>query len=300
MTNPRLRGILSMLAAVAAFAGMDAVLKLFAGHYPPMQVTALRGAASLPFLLLVLAVNRRWTELRSTRPGLHLLRGVLAIVMMWCFVYAVSELSLASAYAIFFVSPLLVTALSVPILGEHVEPRRWITIGIGLLAVIWMLDPGPGLLLRLGALGALMSAAAYAVSAVTVRILTRTDSTTAMVFWFLLLMTLFAGVLAAPSWVVLRAEHWLWLPLLGLLGALGQHFITEAFRLAPASVVAPFEYTALVWVVALDYVFWNALPGGRVLSGAAVVIGCGLYLIHLERQLHLELAARAEGPGTTR
>lgn len=300
MPDSRLRGILSMLAAVAAFACMDAVLKLFAGHYPPMQVTALRGAASLPFLVAVFAVRGNWGELRTTRPGLHLLRGVLAIVMMWGFVYAVSQLSLASAYAIFFVSPLLVTALSVPILGEHVERRRWVTIGVGLAAVIWMLDPGPGLLLRLGALGALMSAAAYAVSAVTVRILTRTDSTTSMVFWFLLLMTLFAGALALPGWVAVRSEHWPWLALLGLLGALGQHFITEAFRLAPASVVAPFEYTALVWVVALDFVFWDVLPGARVISGAAVVIGCGLYLIQLERQLHLEVAARAEGPGTTR
>jgi drug/metabolite transporter (DMT)-like permease len=289
-----------MLAAVAAFAGMDAVLKLFAGHYPPIQVTALRGAASLPFLLAVLAWNRSWGELRTRRPGLHLLRGLLAIVMMWGFVYAVSELTLASAYAIFFVSPLLVTALSVPLLGEHVEGRRWVTIGVGLMAVIWMLDPGPGLFGRLGSLGALLAAAAYAISAVTVRILTRTDSTTAMVFWFLALMTLFAGVLALPGWVPLRPEHWSWLALLGFLGALGQQFITEAFRLAPASVVAPFEYTALVWVVALDFVFWDALPGARVLSGAAVVICCGLYLIQLERQLHLELAARAEGPGTAR
>lgn len=289
-----------MLAAVAAFAGMDAVLKLLAGHYPPMQVTALRGASSLPFLIAVFALRGNWAELRTARPGLHLARGVLAIVMMWGFVYAVSELSLASAYAIFFVSPLLVTALSVPILGEHVELRRWATIGIGLVAVIWMLKPGPDLLLRLGSLGALLAAAAYAVSAVTVRILTRTDSTTAMVFWFLALMTLFAGALALPGWVAVQGGHWPWLALMGLLGALGQQFITEAFRLAPASVVAPFEYTALVWVVALDYLFWDTLPGSRVLSGAAVVIGCGLYLIYLERQLHLELAARAEGPGTTR
>ncbi|MCL4792839.1 MAG: DMT family transporter, partial [Gammaproteobacteria bacterium] len=242
MNDQRLRGIGSMLLAVAFFAGMDAVLKLFAANYPPLEVAALRGAASLPYLLLLFAWTGSWRQLRPVNWQLHLGRGVLALIMLSGFIYAVGQLSLADAYAIFFVAPLFVTALSVPMLGEHVGWRRWLAILAGLLGVLWMLQPGATRLSLLGAIGALVAAAAYAGSAITARMLTRTDSTASMVFWFLVLLTVFAGLLALPDWVALERRHWWWLALLGLLGAFGQHFITEAFRCAPASVVAPFEY----------------------------------------------------------
>ena len=300
MTDQRLRGIGAMLFAVAFFAGMDAVLKLFAASYPPLQVAALRGAASLPYLLLLFAYTGSWRKLRPVRWGLHLGRGVLALIMLSGFIYAVSQLSLADAYAIFFVAPLFVTALSVPMLGEHVGWRRWLAIGVGLLGVLWMLQPDTSRLSLLGAVGALISAGAYAGSAITARMLTRTDSTASMVFWFLVLLTVFAGLLAWPDWVPLQREHWLWLALLGLLGAFGQHFITEAFRCAPASVVAPFEYAALLWAVGLDWLFWSALPSARVWTGGALVIASGLYLIWRERALHIELAAAIEAPGSPR
>jgi drug/metabolite transporter (DMT)-like permease len=234
------------------------------------------------------------------RWGLHLGRGVLALIMLTGFIYAVSQLSLADAYAIFFVAPLFVTALSVPVLGEHVDWRRWAAISAGLCGVLWMLQPGATRLSLLGAVGALLAAAAYAGSAITARMLTRTDSTASMVFWFLVLLTVFAGLLALPDWVPLQREHWLWLALLGLLGAFGQHFITEAFRCAPASVVAPFEYTAMLWAVGLDWLFWSALPSSRVWTGGALVIVSGLYLIWRERVLHIELAAAIEAPGSPR
>ncbi len=97
--------------------------------------------------------------------------------------------------------------------------------------------------------------------------MTRTESTEALVFWFLVLLTIFAGVLALPGWQPIRGDHWGWLALLGLFGALGQHFITEAFRNAPASVIAPFEYTAMLWAVAIDWLFWSTCP--RPGSGSA-------------------------------
>lgn len=300
MNDQRLRGIGSMLLAVAFFAGMDGVLKLFAASYPPLEVAALRGAASLPYLLMLFAYTGSWRQLRPVNWKLHLGRGVLALVMLSGFIYAVGQLSLADAYAIFFVAPLFVTALSVPMLGEHVGWRRWLAISTGLIGVLWMLQPGSTRLSLIGAVGALVAAVAYAGSAITARMLTRTDSTASMVFWFLVLLTVFAGLLAWPDWVPLRREHWLWLALLGLLGAFGQHFITDAFRFAPASVVAPFEYTAMLWAVGLDWIFWSALPSSRVWTGGALVIASGLYLIWRERVLHIELAAVIEAPGSPR
>ncbi|MBL8200157.1 MAG: DMT family transporter [Chromatiales bacterium] len=285
------RGIGFMLVAVACFAGMDAVLKVLSTTYPALQVGALRGASSLPFVLASVAVTRRWRELRVVRWELHLVRGVLALIMLWGFVTAVSVLSLADAYAIFFIAPLIVTAVAVPLLKEHVDWRRWVAIGVGLSGVLWMLQPGGSTLNIYGAIGALAAAVAYALASVSVRVMTKTESTVSLVFWFLVLLTLFAGVLALPGWVPIRGDHWPWLALLGVFGALGQHFITEAFRHAPASVIAPFEYTAMLWAVAIDWVFWSTWPGSRIWLGAALVVACGLYLIWRERQLHHEVVA---------
>jgi drug/metabolite transporter (DMT)-like permease len=291
MNPSHLSGIGNMLLATALFAAMDAILKVLAGHYPTFQVGFLRGAASLPFILLPWLLTGRLREFRPHRPFLHLARGVLALIMMAGFIYAVRELSLADAYAIFFVAPLLVTALSVPFLGERVDWQRWVAISIGLAGVIAMLRPSGTNLSLLGALGALVSATAYALSAITVRVLARTDSNAATVLWFLVLLTLFSGLLAINEWIPVRRADWPWIALLGLIGAGGQFFITRAFRLAPASVIAPFEYTAMLWAVSLDFVFWSVLPSGRVYFGGGLVVTCGLYLLWRERQLHVRQSA---------
>lgn len=279
-----------MLIAVALLASMDAVLKVFAGYYPPMQVAAMRGAASLVFVLLLAAVQGSWGGLRPVRWGLHLVRGLLAVVMLGGFIFAISRLSLADAYSIFFVAPLLVAALSVPLLGEHVSWRRWAAIGVGMAAVVYMLQPTGTGLTMLGALGALASALAYALTVITSRVLTRTDTTASMVFSFLILLTVFAGLIALPGWLAIRDQDWVWLGVLGIVGAAGQHFMTDAFRHAPPPVLAPFEYTAMLWAVAFDWLVWSTLPSTRVYLGGTLVIACGLYLIWRERSLGTELA----------
>lgn len=284
MRSQRLRGIAAMLIAVGFFALMDTFLKLFSTHYPALEVSALRGAASVPFVLLSVLLTGRLRSLKPVRWRLHLLRGVLAIVMLTTFVYAVRLLPLADAYSVFLAAPLIVTALSVPLLGERVDARRWIAIGIGMLGVLVVLRPSGIGLASFGALAALISALCYALSAISVRVLTRTDSTASMVFWFMLMLAVFAGILAAPNWVPLQREHWPWLVAVGIFGAFGQHFITEAFRHAPASIVAPFEYTALLWAVAIDWVVWRHAPAPAMLAGGAIIIGCGLFLILLERR----------------
>ena len=293
MQHSRLRGIASMLAAVAFFAGMDAVLKVLSETYSPMQVGALRGASSLPFVLASVAITRSWRELKPVRWGLHILRGVLALIMLWGFVAAVHVLSLANAYAIFFVAPLIVTAAAGPLLGEKVDWQRWLAIAVGLSGVLWMLRPDGTSLNVFGAASAFIAAVAYAFAAISVRVMTRTESTAALVFWFLVLLTVFAGALALPQWKPIRVEHWPWLALLGLCGALGQHFITEAFRNAPASVIAPFEYTAMLWAVTIDWVFWDTWPSQHLWVGAGLIIACGLYLLWREHAVGRDEAATA-------
>src|SRR6266403_505332 len=141
MRQARLRAIALMIAAVAVFSGMDALLKLLSAHYPPMEVTVLRGAASLPFMLLPLLFTGRWRDLRIRRFPMHVLRGLLGVVALGGFIYAVRVLSLANAYAVFLSAPLIVTALSVPLLKEHADARNWAAIFLGLAGVLTMLRP---------------------------------------------------------------------------------------------------------------------------------------------------------------
>ncbi len=281
------RAAVMMLAAVLMFALMDAGLKTLAAHYPPLQVATLRGLSSLP-LVLIWAL---WTvgpkPLLRIRWPLHLLRGVLGILMMSSFVYALKRLPLSTAYSIFFVAPLLITALSVLILGERVGPRRWTAIAIGLLGVLTVLRPtGEGVFTWAG-LAVLVAALGYAVSAITVRVLARTDSNQAMVVWLLAMMAFGAGLLAWPDWVPLRAQDVWIIAVIGIAGSLGQYTITEAFRRGEASLIAPLEYTALVWGVALDLALWGVLPDAITWMGAAIIISSGLYLLRRER-VHAE------------
>ena len=281
------RGMLLMLASVGLFSLMDAALKTLSAHYPPFQVAALRGLSSLP-LVLAWAL---WTvgpmPLLRVRWPLHLLRGVLGIAMMASFVYALKRLPLSTAYSIFFVAPLLITALSVPILGEKVGPRRWTAIAVGLVGVLVVLRPTGTGVMSMAGLAVLVAATGYAVSAITVRVLARTDSTQAITFWLLALMALGAGALAFPNWVPLRAQDAWIIGGIGVAGALGQYTITEAFRLGEASLIAPLEYTALLWGVLLDLTLWGVLPDSVTWLGAAIIIASGLYLIRREK-VHAE------------
>jgi drug/metabolite transporter (DMT)-like permease len=272
-----------MIAAVAVFSLMDGILKLLAMRYPPLEVAALRGATSLPFTLAPVLIAGKLRDLAPRRWPMHLLRGVLMTGVIAGFIYAVRELSLANTYSVFLSAPLIVAALSVPLLRERLNWRNWLAIVVGFAGVLVMLRPSTSGLAGFGALAALLGATAYALSAIAVRVLTRTDTTVSVVFWTVGLMTVFAGAIAAPGWVPIALADWKWLVALGVLAAAGQYLLTEAFRSAPPSVVSPFEYSARLWGVGIDRVVWHVLPSLRVCLGGGIVIASGLYLIWHER-----------------
>jgi drug/metabolite transporter (DMT)-like permease len=291
-----------MVVAVFVFSCMDALLKFFVEFYPPMQVSALRGFASIPFLLVPALLTGKMADLKPVRWSLILVRGLLSLVVMGGFMYAVQVLSLADAYAIFLSAPLIVTALSVPFLGERVGWRRWAAICVGLAGVIAMLRPTTEGLLTIGALGAFVSAICYAFNAIMLRVLARTETAVAVVFWQFILLSLFSTgiVYAFWDWEPVRLDHLGWLALLGLTGAIAARLMTEAFRLAPPSVIAPFEYSALLWGVAIDWAFWQTLPGASVYFGGGIVIASGLYIIWRERRTTVaQLAPAPGGSGAT-
>lgn len=278
-----LRGALTMLCAVSFLSLMDAGLKELAQHYPPFQVSALRGLASWPLALVWVLASTGPRTLLQVRWPLHLLRGVLGVMMMATFVYAISQLPLTTAYTLFFIAPMLITALSVPLLGERVGRGRWLAIAAGFGGVLIALRPTGEGLLTWASVGVLLAATAYAVSAITVRVLARTDSTQSMVFWLLTCMAAGSALLAWPQWVTIQREHWALIVGIGVVGILGQYAITEAFRHGEASVIAPLEYTALAWAVSFDLLLWGVLPDRWTWAGAAVIVASGLYLIRHER-----------------
>ncbi len=299
MNNSNLRSIVAMLIAVGFFALMDAVLKTLAARYPVLQIAALRGLTALPLVLIYIAWRGAWHTVLRVRWPLHLLRGVLGIVMLTLFTLGVRTLPLSAAYTLFFIAPLLITALSVPVLKERVPAAHWWAIGVGFIGVLIALRPSGGELqaglATVGGLAVLGAALCYAVAAVAGRLASRTDSSEALILTMMVAMAVGAGALALPNWQpIARAD----LPLLlalAITGFGGQLAITEAFRHGQASIVAPFEYSALAWGLGLDWLIWQALPSSHTWLGAAIVIGSGLYLIRREKRIS-EVHATAEHP----
>lgn len=283
MKSGNAQGVLAMFIAVAAFSFMDALLKLFAAHYPPLQVGALRAMASLPFVLIPLMWQGRLADLKIRRLGLHLLRGLLGVVMLATFVYALAAAPLASVYSIYMAAPLLIAALAALWLGERADSGRWLAIIVGLIGVFVILQPRPDGLPLWAGIAATVSALCYALTVILARVLTRSENSPSMVFSFLLIVTVVAGALALPDWIAIRPSDWGLIAATGGLGAIGQHYITEAFRHAEAAVVAPIEYTALLWGLGIDWIFWQVLPDGIMLSGAGIIIAAGVYVALRER-----------------
>ena len=271
-----------MLIAVAMFALMDTAMKLLAAHYPAMQVTALRSLSSLPLLCGYIAYRRKFSGLFKVRWPIQLLRGVLGIAMLTLFAFALKSLPLADTYSIFFIAPALITALSVVILKEKVDAMQWVAIVVGLAGVLVVLRPEGANFISLAGLAVLGSAVCYAISAISSRILSRSDSSEHIMFWLLVMMGVGSVALCWNSWLPIRREDWLIIAGLALSGFFGQLAITIAFSTGKASTVAPFEYSALAWGVAIDWLLWQTLPDLYTLLGAAIIIGSGIYLVRRE------------------
>ena len=279
-----LRAIAAMMAACALFACMDAILKALSGAYPPLQVAALRGLSAMPLVCLYVLWRREMGAVfsRHLRWRLHLLRGVITLLMLALFTFGLKTLGLAEAYTLTFVAPFIITMLSVPMLKETVPPRHWVAIAVGMGGVVVALRPDQTAFLSVGALAVLVAAACYAVSNVVGRVISRTEPSATLVFWTTFAMALGGGVLSAAEWVDISPAHWPLLAGLAVSGFLGQLAISEAFRHGQASAVAPFEYTALAWAVALDWLIWHTVPDAYTLGGGAIIIASGIYLIRRE------------------
>ncbi|WP_424947939.1 DMT family transporter [Candidatus Spongiihabitans sp.] len=274
-------GIVLMLVGIAAFSVMDATIKWLTADFPVPQVVALRSWFGLPLLCLLAHFEGGLGALKTSRPLAHIGRYILVLALSFSFFWALSQMKLADVVAITFAAPIFITLLSVPLLKEAVGLRRWAAIGAGFCGVLIMLRPGAGVF-QWAALVALGSAAVYALLMITTRALKSTESTVALMLYPQLGMTL-TGIIIAPFfWVSPSLGDLGLFALAGLFGSIGVICLTHAFRLAPAAVVSPFEYSALIWATLLGFLLWRELPDTPTMVGVGIVVASGLYIIYRE------------------
>ena len=293
------RAILLKLVSTLLFAFMNALIRWLGDIVPLGQVVFFRSAFAILPVLLFYAWRRELTAaVRTSRVGGHFGRGLIGAAGMFLNFGALARLPLADVTAISFAAPLITVALAALLLKERVRIFRWSAVTVGLVGVVVMLLPK----LSVGHLAAMTSAATVgalcaaggaltnAGSVIQTRRLTDTETTSSIVFYFSFFCAL-AGLASLPfGWAWLSPLELAGLVMVGILGGIAHLLLTDSYRYAPASVVAPFDYTAMLWAFVLGYGLFGELPDRFIVAGAAIVIVAGLFVIWRERQLGLERA----------
>jgi drug/metabolite transporter (DMT)-like permease len=272
--------------AIFSYAVVDAATKLLRLDYGfgTWQILLL---TRIPPLIVALALTAQATgspfRLKTAFPKWHLLRGFLVALTGFAFFDGLKYLPLADCIVLAFAAPVFVTALSGPLLGERVGWRRWSAVGVGFIGVIVAVKPGAPI--GYGTWLILISAAAYALTLLTLRRISGKESTHNILFYstaFTIVVSLVPGI---GEWRPVGWHAAGIMLLQGLASACGQLAMTRAFRLGEASMLVPIEFTALVWAVIFGYMLWNDIPAIEVLAGAALIIGANIYISHREAQL---------------
>ena len=280
------RAILLMVGSLVFFCIMDALVKDLGTRYPTMQLMFFRSLfAFVPILLLILH-GGSLRALRVHSIGGHILRSLVGVGAMFCFFYAYVRMPLADVVAISFAAPVFVVALSVPLLGEKVGPRRWAAVLVGFVGVLVMIQPDASLLSSV-ALVPLIGTLFFALAMIVLRKLGRTETSASVAFTFTLACTVISGLALPFVWIAPDLPDLLALIAVGLLGGVGQILMTAAFKHGDVAVIAPFEYTSMIWATLLGFVFWGEVPGLNIWIGVAIVMASGLFILFREANLQL-------------
>lgn len=289
--NTRL-GILLMVATTAVFAAQDGISRHLAGEYNAMMIVMIRFWFLAAFVIMLAARSREGVRgtARTPQPFVQIFRGALLALEIVVTVYAFVQLGLVETHAIFSCYPLLIAALSGPLLGEKVGWRRWAAIGIGFIGILVILQPGfrvfsPAALIALG------SAFLFALYGLLTRYVARADDTATSFFW--------TGIAGAVSmtlagiwfWEPMSGPDWIWMGILCLTGALGHWLLIKCYSVAEASAVQPFAYLQLVFVSIIGVTIFAEVLEPHVAIGAGIVVGAGIFALIRERMRSKGVAA---------
>ncbi|RUS60165.1 DMT family transporter [Pseudorhodobacter sp. E13] len=314
-----LLGIASAMGASCFFSINDSSIKFLSGGYALHEIVLIRSLIGLTVMMvLVLPTRGGLAAFRTRRLGLHLLRGGFVVTSNFCFFLGLAAMPIADAVALFFVAPLLITALSVPMLGEKVGPRRWAAVGVGLIGVIIMLRPGMGIF-HPAMLLPLFAAFCYAMLHMLTRRMGATESAVTLTLYvqmtFVAVCILSGLVLGGGAFyseanasLAFLTRPWVWptpgdwpiLALIGLSSAIGALLITHAYRSCEAAVVAPFEYISMPLAIVFGLVIFGEWPDPIAWLGIALICGAGLYVVWRETRANPVDPPLASAPGNLR
>ena len=280
--NP-LHAIGFMIFMTVCFSSLDASAKYISSELPLFMVLWGRYVFHFLFVTLFFLRGAPRDIIYTQRIKLQIFRSILIFGAGVTFWRALMFLPLADCVVIAFVSPLLVTALSVPLLGERVGIHRWGVVIFGLFGVMFVIRPGMRIV-HWASILPLIAALFYANFQITTRILGRIDDALTSLFYTSVSGLILSSIAVLFVWVSPSLEQWLILVWLGFLGVAGHYFMIKAFELAPVSLLAPFDYTALIWATLLGFVLFGDLPDAWTIMGAIIIISSGLYLIKRERR----------------
>lgn len=297
--SPDRQGKAALLMCVTAFifAAQDAISRHLGGNYPPALVVMLRYWFFILFVLVLVAraPGGMGAALRSRRPLTQILRGVLLVVEINVIILAFVRLGLVNTHAIFACAPLIVTALSGPVLGEKVGWRRWCAIAVGFTGILIVLRPGSGVF-SADALLAVASTLMFATYLLATRHVSRDDPAIVSFFWTGICGVVTATILGVRNWQPIAGPDIPWMALLCLSGALSHYLLIRCYEMAEASSLQPYSYTQLIWVIVLAVVIFGETISSNVILGGLIVVGAGLFTWWREHQLRRVSALPPQGP----
>jgi drug/metabolite transporter (DMT)-like permease len=284
------RGALLMLGATALFTVMAVFAKQASEAIPFVELMFFRSALALPVVAALVFRGNAWRALRTKRFSGHVLRACSGTAAMACGFYALSVLPLAEQVALSYTSPLFVTMLAIPFLGEKVGIHRWSAVLLGFVGIVVMalgqgaFATGAASVLLIGTIAAVSNGLFSAITTLLVRGLSATETSTTIVLWQSVLMTLIIGMALPFVWVMPTLSQWLLLLGMGLFGGVAQVMMTEANASAQVSSLGPYSYGAIIWSMLLGWMVWGDVPGVSTLAGAGLIVLAGLYILHREWQ----------------
>lgn len=295
------RGALMMLGATALFTIMSAMIKGVSEDIHFIETMFFRSAFALPVVFAIVWRSRNWKVLRTQRLPGHVLRAFTGTMAQGCSFYALTVLPLAEQTALTYTTPLFVTILSIPLLGEVVRIHRWSAVVVGFIGILVIaLGQGafqggglPDTIIMIGMMVAVTQGVFSAITTLLVRNLSATESSATIVMWQSLLMTVFTLAALPFVWTTPSLLALLILVGVGLVGGVAQVMLTEAYASAQVSALGPYSYTSILWSVLLGWLFWGDTPGWATLLGAALIVASGLYILHREFVRSREKRAQA-------
>ena len=277
--SPNLRGALLSLAAFAAYATHDVVVKYLGGSYSAFQTMFFAGLMGFPLVTVLLLSDRRDGTLIPRHPWWTAIRTVSAVVTGAMGFYAFSALPMATCYAIFFAMPLLITLMAIPMLGEKVGLRRGIAVIVGLLGVLIVLRPGSGDGFSLGHLAALGAATTGSLSSIIVRKIGRDERSVVLMLYPMVLTFVATGALMPFFYQPMPVEDLALTAVMAFLGMIGALASIAAYRVAAAIIVAPMQYSQIIWAVLYGWLFFDESVDFYTAIGSSVIIASGIYIV---------------------